>query len=65
MFDSWEKATDENKATYILSDFNKNSFNDEDSASMRYIMLTFVVLLRLLSSLHGQREQLVIMHLRV
>ena len=36
VFDSWEKATDENKATYILSDFNKNWFNDEDSASMRY-----------------------------
>ena len=36
VFDSWEKATDEHKATYILGDFNKNWFNDEDSASMRY-----------------------------
>ena len=36
VFDSWEKATNENKATYILGDFNKNWFDEEDSASMRY-----------------------------
>ena len=36
VFDSWEKATDENKATYILGDFNKNWFDEEDSALMRY-----------------------------
>ena len=52
VFDSWEKATDENKTTSARGDFNKNWLNDEDSACMRY-MLTFVVLLRLLSRLHG------------
>ena len=44
VFDSWEKATDENKTISALGDFNKNWLNDEDSACVRY-MLTFVVLL--------------------
>lgn len=35
VFDSWEKATDENKETYILGDFNKNWFNEVDSARVR------------------------------
>ena len=35
VFDCWEKATDEKKATYILGDL-ENWFNDNDSASMRY-----------------------------
>ena len=44
VFDSWEKATDENKTISALGDFNKNWLNDEDSACVRY-MLTFAVLL--------------------
>ncbi len=33
--DSWDRATDENYETYILGDFNKNWFNQEDSALLR------------------------------
>ena len=35
VYDSWDRATDENYETYVLGDFNKNWFNQEDSALLR------------------------------
>ena len=35
VYDSWDRATDENYETYVLGDFNKNWFNQEDSELLR------------------------------
>ena len=35
VYDSWDRATDENYETYVLGDFNKNWFNQEDSQLLR------------------------------
>lgn len=43
VYDSWDKATDENKEIFILGDFNKNWLDLDDSALLRYAMLIFVV----------------------
>ena len=34
VFDSWERATDEGRDTYILGDFNKNWLNEHDSSQL-------------------------------